>query len=80
MYFVPSDEYYKKSWFLIFGFTNDWIQVTEEYQVYNFINILSAIGGSMGMFIGWSFYGMHKEVMEWLVKKDFFAAKRNSKA
>jgi len=38
--------------------------VAEEYLIYNFSGILSAVGGALGMFLGWSFYGSACHLLE----------------
>ena len=34
------------------------VQVNEEYKVYDFTGILGSVGGSLGLFIGFSFLDM----------------------
>ena len=64
-----SADFYVYNYFFMFGFTEDFVIVTEEYQIYNFITILSAIGGSLGMFIGWSLFGSFKKTLNWFTVK-----------
>ena len=38
--------------------------VNSEKLIYDGIDIISSIGGALGMFLGWSFYQMHHDMVE----------------
>ena len=48
----PNDDGYKGAWFWLEG---PKIKVEEEYAVYSFSGIVGTVGGSLGLFIGFSF-------------------------
>ncbi|TRY78442.1 hypothetical protein TCAL_14395 [Tigriopus californicus] len=37
--------------------------VTTEYKIYSFVSVLSAIGGTMSMFLGWSLYKSFDDIV-----------------
>ena len=43
------------------------IAVVSEYYLYDFSAIVSAVGGSMGLFLGFSFYSTAKLLIDRLV-------------
>ena len=40
------------------------VQVNEEYKVYDFTGILGSVGGSLGLFIGFSFLDMILRIID----------------
>ena len=40
------------------------VQVNEEYRVYDFTGILGSVGGSLGLFIGFSFLDMILHILD----------------
>jgi hypothetical protein len=42
------------------------IQVEEEYRLMDLAAIISATGGSLGLFLGFSFYGGAWNVVKWI--------------
>ena len=40
------------------------IKVVNEYYLYDFPAIVSAVGGSMGLFLGFSFYSSAKNLLD----------------
>ena len=39
------------------------VRITEKY-IHDFSSIISAVGGSMGLFLGFSFYAMGKSLID----------------
>ena len=44
-------------------FSNGYVKTTSEYFIYTPFTILTATGGAMGMFLGWSVYQNHKVLL-----------------
>lgn len=42
--------------------------ITTEYKIYSFVSVLSAIGGTMSMFLGWSLYKSFDDITNSLSK------------
>ena len=42
---------------IFFWFTSNTTQVHQEYLVYDTVGLIGSIGGSLGLFIGFSFHG-----------------------
>ena len=49
---LPNTEGVKGAWFWLEG---PKIKVEEEYKVYSFSGIVGTVGGSLGLFVGFSF-------------------------
>ena len=43
--------------------------VMKEYRVYDTTGMIGTVGGSLGLFLGFSFYGVFSDVLDLLVKK-----------
>ena len=50
------------------GFKRESMTVNKEKLLYAGVDIISAIGGGLGMFLGWSFYQMYIDCSDHLVK------------
>ena len=48
--------------------TGNWMVVYEEYLIYNAMGMIGTIGGTFGMFIGFSVTGFISSVVEFLKK------------
>ena len=46
--------------------TRKWIQ---EYEIYDTAGMIGTVGGSLGLFLGFSFYGVFSDSLEILLKK-----------
>ena len=57
------------------------INVKEEYLIYDWIAMVSATGGTMGLCIGLSFYNMGSSTLHWLARliKKFRKGRRSSR-
>ena len=44
--------------FLRFQFTSPYVKYLEEYRITNFASVVSSIGGSLGLFLGFSCFGI----------------------
>ena len=44
-------------------------QVMKEYRIYDTAGMVGTVGGSLGLFLGFSFYGALSDILEFLVKK-----------
>ena len=62
-------------WDVLIYYISGRVVTAEQYLVYTNSGIVSAVGGALGMFLGWSFYGFYdyiintkgfKRAMEWL--------------
>ena len=53
MYVIPSNE----------------IQISEEYLMFGINDLIGAIGGHSGLFIGFSFYGFISEMIQYIQSK-----------
>ena len=53
-----------KNWVFVTGFNMETMTVNSEKLIYDGIDIISSIGGALGMFLGWSFYQMHHDMVE----------------
>jgi hypothetical protein len=51
---IPIDA--KNILYLFIGYGYDEIQLFEEYLIYDLFGIVSSIGGSLGLFLGFSFF------------------------
>ncbi len=51
---------------LFVGLSDTDITVEEDYTLQDFYAIVATLGGSIGIFIGWSFYDVAKLVAEWM--------------
>ena len=51
--------YYNNTFIAIFDFFPPYkVIVSEEYLIYDFIGLVGSVGGTLGLFIGFSFYGI----------------------
>ncbi len=50
-------------------YTSGIVSITEDYLIYDFSNILAALGGALGLFVGFSFYDCGSLIVDWLAKK-----------
>ena len=41
----------------------------KEYRIYDTVGMIGTVGGSLGLFLGFSFYGVFSDVLNLLVKK-----------
>lgn len=55
-------------WVFVTGFKRESMTVNKEKLLYEGVDIISAIGGGLGMFLGWSFYQMYIDISARLVK------------
>ena len=54
--------------------------IQKEYLIHDFIGMLGSIGGTLGMFIGFSFLGVISSLMEYFQKLvDYWSFKKNRK-
>ena len=53
---IPNDEH---KFLFLPRFANGYVKTTSEYFIYTPLSILTATGGAMGMFLGWSVYQNH---------------------
>ena len=56
------------SWSFVAGFKRESMTINREKLVYEGVDIISAIGGGLGMFLGWSFYQMYIDFARIVVK------------
>ena len=56
--------------------TNLWILkpkmriITKEYLIYNVVSMIGTIGGSLGLFLGFSFYGAISDLLEFFKRAE----------
>ena len=55
------------SWYMIFPSTD--VSIVEEYLIYDFIGMVGSIGGTLGLFIGFSFMDLFFWIVNILFKK-----------
>ena len=54
---------------LIFRYSPPYkVLVTQEYLIYDFIGLVGSVGGTMGIFIGFSFYDVFSRITAFLTK------------
>ena len=53
----------KRNIFFDFSFQNRIMKVEEEFLIHDFVDMLSSIGGTLGMWIGFSFAGLSSFVL-----------------
>ncbi len=49
---------------LAFYYRDEEVQLQEEYLIFDFSNIVVSAGGSLGLFLGFSFYQFGQAMME----------------
>ena len=54
---------------IFYSFNTPTIMVIEEYLLYDFAGILGSVGGSLGLFLGFSFLGLFSELIDFLQTK-----------
>ena len=59
----------KKNMTLIIKYESMAIKVSEEYLVYDFANFIGTLGGSLGLFIGFSYTGFIGSIIDILFEK-----------
>ncbi len=62
------DDMYKSIFVNLEFYTYD-VEIQEELLIYDFISITSAAGGSLGLFIGFSFLDCGSFLLDFLLKK-----------
>ena len=60
----------KAGWIILF--LSKHIIVEKEYLVYDFIGIVGSVGGTLGLFIGFSFYDLFIYPIDKFMKKESF--------
>ena len=48
--------------------STDEVKVQEEYLIYNEVDLVGIIGGTMGLFIGFSFFDIINDVIAYVAK------------
>ena len=61
-----SEERNQANFRMIFANREAKVQVKEEYLIYDGVAMISAIGGTLGLCIGFSFYDLSSKLMFWL--------------
>ncbi len=51
---------------LFVGLSDTDITIEEDYALQDFSAIVATLGGSIGIFVGWSLYDLAKLVAEWM--------------
>ena len=75
--FDPNDYHrFNKTAYIAIYYTSNMVTRTDEYLVYDFSNILAALGGALGLFIGFSFYDCGSLIVDALEKKSNKKVKR----
>ena len=54
---------------IIYMFTKNQVQISEEYFMFGVNELIGTIGGHSGLFIGFSFYGFVSEILGYIQKK-----------
>ena len=54
---------------IFYSFNTPTIMVIEEYLLYDFVGILGSVGGSLGLFLGFSFLGLFSDLIDFLQSK-----------
>ena len=54
---------------IIYMFTKNQVQISEEYFMFGINELIGTIGGHSGLFIGFSFYGFVSEILGYIQKK-----------
>ena len=49
-----------------YEFDNELIEVYEEYLMYDIIGLIGTVGGTMGLFIGFSFFDVSSNIIHYL--------------
>ena len=44
------------------------VDIKEEYLIYDYVGLISSVGGIMGICVGISFYGLSEHMMFWVRK------------
>lgn len=56
---------------LYLSYANPTVSKYEQQLLYDLNNIIAAVGGSMGLFLGFSFFTCGKEIIEAIFEKKF---------
>ena len=54
---------------IYFSFNTPTTMIIEEYLLYDFVGILGSVGGSLGLFLGFSFLGLFSDLIDFLQSK-----------
>ena len=65
-------QYGNRSANAFFGHTSAFRTITEEYLIYDEIGVVGNVGGSLGLFLGFSFFGIFSDCLDFLRNRRFF--------
>ena len=51
---------------IFFWFASNETQIHQEYQIFDTNGLIGSIGGSLGLFIGFSFHGALKSILDFI--------------
>ena len=74
---TDNDTKYEKTWYYIFSSKD--VKVQKEYLLYDITGFVGSIGGTLGLFIGFSFRDVIDMVLNNLKKLSHTTAKQNKK-
>ena len=66
----PQAAYFNDRFFH-FSYTFESMSMTmvQEYYIYDTIGFISSVGGTLGLFIGFSFYDVIKKLLDYVMQK-----------
>ena len=59
----PIDENGIDTLYLIISFVSNEVKMQEEYLIYSEVDLIGIIGGNLGLFVGFSFFGKIKQLI-----------------
>ena len=65
---INPSSYYHRSLYWLYIFQSQNVQVQEEYFVYDFTGFVGSVGGTFGLFIGFSFWSFLNTIIELCLK------------
>ena len=60
---MPDDK-----WWLFVRFSNGYVETVSEYFIYEFLDIITATGSALGMFLGWSLFQQYEDIWKFISK------------
>ena len=66
----PQQPYMKDRYFhFSYTFESMSLTIMQEYYIYDTIGFISSFGGTLGLFIGFSFYDAIKQFLDYIMEK-----------
>ena len=64
---------------VLIRYEDGFVETHSEYKIYSELDVLTATGGALGMFLGWSVYQNYTIIMDLIQKIVGAVCKRNRK-